>query len=108
MDSFGTQQQQQQIAPRLRRTIMSSSGGSAAFEPEAEAGAGKRVVEVESSDDAVKVVSKPLGGRVAASKAAAVFVTCKQCSCILYKSHGWLRRVDKERAQRPSCVMSYT
>ena len=57
-----------------------SSDGRAAFEPEAEAGAGKRVVEVESSDDAVKVVSKPLGGRVAASKAAAVFVTCKQSS----------------------------
>ena len=94
MDSFGTQQQQQQIAPRLRRTIMSSSGGSAAFEPEAEAGAGKRVVEVESSDDAVKVVGKPLGGRVAAPKAATGFVACTQSSCILHKNHGWRRSAD--------------
>ena len=79
---------------------MSSSDDSASFEPEAEAGAGNRVMEVDSSDVALKAVSKPLGGRVAASKAAAVFVTCKQ------SSHGWLRSVDKERAQCPSCAMS--
>ena len=116
MDSFGKQQQQQQhssiattkqqqrqqqqCAARFRRTIMSSSDDSASFEPEAEAGAGNRVMEVDSSDVALKAVSKPLGGRVAASKAAAVFVTCKQ------SSHGWLRSVDKERAQCPSCAMS--
>ena len=99
--------QQQQCAARLRRTTMSSSDGIAAVEPEAEAGVGRRVVEVvESSDDAVKVVSKPLGGRVEASTAAASFVPCKPSSSILYKSHGWLRSVDKDRAQCPSCAMS--
>ena len=79
-------QQQQQCAVRLRRTIISNSDGSAAFKPEADVGAGKRVAEVESSDHAVKVVSKPLGARVAASQAAAGFVACKQSSCTHYKS----------------------
>ena len=104
------QQQQQshraQCVARLREITMSGSDGSADsdHEPEAEAGAGKGEVEVASSgDDTVKVVSKPLGGRVAASKAAAGFVTCQQSNCILYKKHGWLRHVDKERALCPTC-----
>ena len=106
------QQQQQshraQCVARLREITMSGSDGSADsdHEPEAEAGAGKGEVEVPSSDDdTVKVVSKPLGGRVAASKAAAGFVACRQSNCILYKRHGWLRHVDKERALCPTCTV---
>ena len=87
---------------------MSGSGGSADSDlvPEAVAGAGKGEVVGESSDvDTVKVVSKPLGGRVAASKAAAGFVTCRQSNCVLYKKHGWLRHVDKDRALCPTCAI---
>ena len=95
-----------QPAALLRGIIISSSDGGANSDDEAlaEACAGKGEVQVESSDDAVNVVSKSLGGRVAASKAAAGFVTCRQSSCILYKSHGWLRHVNKERAQCPTCA----
>ena len=93
-----------QPVARLRATIMSSSDGSADCddEPLAESGAGKREVQVRRPDDAVKVLSQPLGGRVSASKEAASFVTCRQSSCILYKNYGWLRHVAKERAQCPT------
>ena len=97
-----------QSVARLRAVIKSNSDGSADSddEPYAEGGAGTWELHVKSSDDAVKVVSKPLGGRVEASTAAASFVPCKPSSSILYKSHGWLRSVDKDRAQCPSCAMS--
>ena len=68
---------------------MSSSDGSSDHESEPEAGAGKGEVEVESSgDDAVKVVSKPLGGRVTPSQSAPGFMTRKQSSRILYAASG--------------------
>ena len=95
-----------QSVARLRAVIKSNSDGSADSddEPYAEGGAGTWELHVKSSDDAVKVVSKLLGGRVSASKAAASSVTCKQLSCILYRNYGWLRHVDKERAQCLTCA----